>query len=74
MAEKLETIAARLELEQAQREYRATWTNGATAEQEKSAWEYTGAAYLAWSNVWDERDWWCDTHNMCEVNCSEMMH
>jgi hypothetical protein len=70
--EKLETIAARLELEQAQREYRATWTDTSNSEMEKALWEYAGAAYLAWAEVWDENDWWCETHDMCEINCSEM--
>ncbi len=72
---KLETLAARLELEQARRDYRATWTEDTanwTLERENSAWEYLSAAYRAWGYVWDEKDEWCAEHDMCEITCYEM--
>ncbi|QIN94217.1 hypothetical protein PP459_gp016 [Streptomyces phage Wakanda] len=46
--ETLAEFAARLEMEQARRDYRATWSS-LDRHAESSAWEYTNACYRAWA-------------------------
>lgn len=49
--EKLTELAARLEMEQARRDYRATWDAWPySADAEHSAWEYGNTAYRAWAH------------------------
>ncbi|AVD99413.1 hypothetical protein SEA_BILLNYE_244 [Streptomyces phage BillNye] len=46
--EKLEEFAARLEMEQARRDYRGTWSSF-DRHAESSAWDYTNACYRVWA-------------------------
>jgi hypothetical protein len=48
----LEELAAWLELQQSQRDYRATWlASPYSGDAEFSAWKYNGSAYKAWAHI-----------------------